>query len=219
MKTFRSCGAALAIAALVSALPAAAQPRPVEAEDLFKIAFLESAQISPDGAHVAVVRSHMNGPKNTYESTVLLVDVANGATTDVTRGTHDGDIAWAPDSKSLYFVRADKKKHPQIFRYELKGGAVKQLTSIKDSASGPTPSHDGRRVAFTVTETDPSHATYVDFAKAGFKPAEDEQKTDIRAIDTMGFEVNGAGYVYDKHAHIWVMNADGTGAHALTSGK
>ncbi len=219
MNTFRWCAAALAIAALICATPAAAQPRPVAAEDLFKIAFLENAQISPDGKHVAVVRTRMNGPKNTYESTVLLVDVANGVTTDITRGKHDGDTAWAPDSKFLYFVRPDKKKRPQIFRYTLNGGKITQLTSVKDGASGPVPSHDGRRIAFTVTQTDAAHATYVDFAKAGFKPGKDEQKTDIRTIDTMGFEVNGAGFVYDKHAHIWVVNSGGGGARALTSGK
>ena len=218
MKSLRLLIAVAAMATFGVVVPASASARPVAAEDLFKLTFLDGAQISPDGKNVAVVRRRMNGPKNTYETTVLLVNVANDRVSDVTSGTHDGDLAWAQDSKSFYFVRPDKQKHGQIFQYTLETGKIAQLTHIKDGAAGPAPSHDGKRIAFTVTQTDPPHATYVDFAKAGFAPSKTEKTTDIRTIDKMQFQLNGAGYVYDKHAHIWTMNADGSNARALTSG-
>ena len=218
MKTLRFFIAVFVAAAIGAAMPTAAHAAPVAAEDLFKLTFLDGAQISPDGKEVALVRKRMNGPKNTYDTTVLLVDVATGHAADITHGTQDGDLAWSPDSKSLYFVRPDKQKHGQIFRYALSDGKIVQLSKLKDGASGPSPSHDGKRIAFSVTETDPAPRAYVDFAKAGFQPSKSELKSDIRTITTMQFTLNGAGYVYDKHTHIWVMDADGSNAHAITSG-
>ena len=218
MKTLRSFVASVAVAALAAALPAGAAARPVAAEDLFKLTLVDDAHISPDGAHVALVRSRLDGPKNSYDTTVLVVDVATARITDATRGTHDGSPAWSPDSKAFYFTRPDAKHRPQIFRYDLAGGRITKLTNVKDGASSPLPSHDGKRIAFTVTKTDPAPPARIDFAKAGFKPAKAERTSDIRTINDMDFEVNGAGFVYDKHAHIWMMNADGTRAHSLTSG-
>jgi dipeptidyl aminopeptidase/acylaminoacyl peptidase len=217
----RSC-AALAGAlcfAFGATAPSQAATRPVVAEDLFKVRLLGGAEISPDGSRVAVTQSMMDGPDDTYDSTIDLIDVATGQTIDATRGKHDSDAAWAPDGKSFYFVRKLDKKKPQIYRYTIADQRIAQITDVKEGATGPVPSHDGSRVAFTVVETDPVHDTYVDFAKAGFTPKKSEQKTDVRTIDTMHFEVNGMGYVYDKHQHIWVMNADGTQARALTSGQ
>jgi len=199
--------------------PAWAAPRPVVAEDLFKLRLLSGAAISPGGTQVAVTVSTPDGPDDTYDSTIDVVDVASGKTIDATRGKHDSDAAWAPDGKSFYFVRHPAKKKPQIFRYSLADQAIAQITNVKDGATTPVPSNDGRRVAFTVVETDPAHAAYIDFAKAGFTPKKSQTTTDIRTIHVMHFEVNGKGYVYDKRAHIWVMNADGSQPRALMSGR
>jgi dipeptidyl aminopeptidase/acylaminoacyl peptidase len=205
-------------AALIVLSPLAAPARPMTAEDLFRINLLDQASISPDGAHVIVVRQRMNGPKNRYDSTVLLVDVAHATTDDATKGTEDGDTAWSPDSKSFYFVRPAKKT-PQIFRYDLATGKITQITHVKNGASGPVPSNDGKHLAFTVVDTDAAPPAQIDFAKADFTPSKDEQKSDIRTINTLFWTVNGAGFVYDKHPHIWVSNADGSGAKQITFGR
>ena len=213
----------LALVALLgasSAAPlAAATMRPVAAEDLFHLKFLQDAQISPDGTLVTSTQSVFNGPKDGYDTTILLIDVKDGATIDATRGTQDGGVAWAPDGKSFYFERSAPKSRPQVYRYTIATKRIVQVTHVKNGATGAVPSHDGKRVAFTVVETDPAPPAFIDFAKAGFTPKASQKKSDIRRITDMDFEANGAGYVYDKHPHIWVMNADGSGAHALTSGK
>jgi dipeptidyl aminopeptidase/acylaminoacyl peptidase len=205
------------VAFLVAVIPAVA--RPVTAEDLYRFVFLSSANISPDGRHVAVISTRVDGPKNAGNSTILLVDVATGRTFDATKGKHDGDIGWMPNSAGFAFVRPDKKTHkPQIFTYDLTGGKIAQLTHLKDGAAGPVYSFDGKRIAFTVNQTDPAHAAWVDFKKAGFTPPKGQRTSDIRVITDMHYEANGAGFVYDQHAHIWVMNSDGSHPVALTSG-
>jgi dipeptidyl aminopeptidase/acylaminoacyl peptidase len=211
------------IAALVFTLalyPLASAAATVAPEDLYKITFLSTAAISPDGRYVLVEASRANGPKNTYDRTIELVDVASGKLThEITGRAGDGDFAWMPDSRSFVFVRALDKQKPQLYRYTLAAGKVVELTHIKQGVSGPVVDHAGDRIALEVTDTDPAHAAYIDFAKAGFTPNEAQTKSDVRIIDQLFFETNGQGYTYADHQHIWTVDADGGHATQLTSGK
>ncbi|HZZ64632.1 MAG TPA: S9 family peptidase, partial [Candidatus Baltobacteraceae bacterium] len=127
---------------------------------------------------------------------------------------------WSPDSARIAFVRAGAKKgeRSQIFAYELAGGRVHQITHVKDGADSPLYSHDGRHIAFTSTTIAAPHAAYIDFHAAGFTPKKEQRKSDIRIVNQMHFQENGAGYIYDRFTHIWIVNADGSSAHPLTSG-
>ncbi len=211
---------AVLTAFILGLVPIAAAAAPVAPEDLFKMTFLSNALISPDGTHVLVESSRMNGPKNTYDRTIDLVDVATGALTpNVTKRVGDGDYDWMRDGKSFVFVRTLDKQKPQLYRYTLAGGAAVQLTHIKNGVSSPVVSHSGDRIALSVTDTDPAHDAYVDFAKAGFTPTSAQKKSDVHLIDELFFQANGAGYTYQDHQHIWTIDADGSHPKQLTSGK
>ncbi|MBV8147453.1 MAG: S9 family peptidase [Candidatus Eremiobacteraeota bacterium] len=215
-----SCKSVLILIALGFVLARGAQAAPVVPEDLFKMTFLSNALISPDGTHVLVESSRMDGPKDTYDRTIELVDVASGKLThNVTKHAGDGDYDWMPDGRSFVFVRSAKKQKPQLYRYTLATGAVAQLTHLKQGVSSPNVSHDGKRIALQVTDTDPPHDAYIDFAKAGFTPKKEQGKSDIRIIDELFFETNGQGYTYQDHQHLWTIDADGSHAKQLTSGK
>ncbi len=208
--------AALLLAFYPVALPAA----PVAPEDLFKLTFLSSAAISPDGTHVLVEASRMNGPKDTYDRTIELVNVTGGKLThDVTKHVGDGDFAWMPDGRSFVFVRTAGKSKPQLYRYTLADGSVVQLTRIAQGVANPQVSHRGDRIALTVTETDPAPNAYIDFSKAGFTPKDSQKKSDIQSIDGLFFQANGQGYTYRDHQHIWTVQADGSHPTQLTSGQ
>jgi dipeptidyl aminopeptidase/acylaminoacyl peptidase len=211
---------AVLTALMLGLVPIGATAAPVAPEDLFKMTFLSNALISPDGTHVLVESSRMNGPKDTYDRTIDLVDVATGTLTqNVTKHVGDGDYDWMRDGKSFVFVRTIEKQKPQLYRYSLAGGAVVQLTHIKNGVSSPVVSHSGDRIALTVTDTDPAHDAYVDFSKAGFTPATSEKKSDVHLIDELFFQANGAGYTYQDHQHIWTIDADGSNPKQLTSGR
>jgi len=209
------------LAALLAALsPLAVSAAPVAPEDLFKLTFLSNAALSPDGAYVLVEASRMNGPKDSYDRTVELVNVSTGKLThNVTNHTGDGDYAWMPDSRSFVFVRSADKQKPQLYRYTLATGAIVQLTHIKQGVGSPVVSHAGDRIALSVTDTDPPHDAYIDFGKAGFTPKASQKKTDIHIIDQLFFETNGQGYTYQDHQHVWTVNADGSHPLQLTSGE
>jgi dipeptidyl aminopeptidase/acylaminoacyl peptidase len=211
---------AVLTALILGLFPIAAAAAPVAPEDLFKMTFLNSALISPDGTHVLVESSRMNGPKNRYDRAIDLVDVATGTLMhNVTKHVSDGDYDWMPDGRSFVFVRTLEKQKPQLYRYTLAGGTVVQLTHIKNGVSGPVVSHGGDRIALTVTDTDPAHDAYIDFSKAGFTPASSQKKSDVHLIDELFFQANGAGYTYQDHQHIWTIDADGSHPKELTSGR
>ena len=71
---------ALLAAALIALSPSPALARPITAEDTFHFSLLDQAQISPDGTRVIVVQKRMNGPKDRYDSTILLIDIVRGTT-------------------------------------------------------------------------------------------------------------------------------------------
>jgi dipeptidyl aminopeptidase/acylaminoacyl peptidase len=200
--------------------PVAAAAAPIAPEDLYKVTFLSGAVISPDGAHVLVEASRMDGPKDSYDRTIELVDVVSGQLThNVTNHMGDGDYDWMPDGRSFVFVRTLQKQKPQLYRYTLTTGAIAQLTHIKDGVSSPVVSHGGDRIALSVTDTDPAAAAQVDFGKAGFTPKDDQKKSDVRVIDQLFFQTNGQGYTYRDHQHIWTIAADGSHPLQLTSGN
>ena len=195
-------------------------PAPVLPEDLFKLTLLSNASISPDGTRVLVEASRLNGPKDTYDRTIELVDVPSGRLThNITKRVGDGDFAWMPDGQSFVFVRTVAKQKPQLYRYALATGRVVQLTHISQGVSSPVPSHAGDRIALTVTDTDAAPDAQIDFSKAGFSPNAAQKKSDIRIVDQLFFEANGQGYTYRDHAHIWTVEADGSHPKQLTFGK
>jgi dipeptidyl aminopeptidase/acylaminoacyl peptidase len=203
---------------VLGASPAGAAGRPVKAEDLFKLSLISSAVISHDGSRVAYVVSKLDGPKNTYLSNIWIADVASGRTSQLTRGDSDGDPAWSPDDKWLAFDSGRAAKS-QIYRIALGGGEAQRLTELPNGAFGPTWSHDGSRILFGSTTVDKKPPTRIDFKAAGFTPKDEQQQSDVRIITVQHYEDNGQGETYDRHAHLWLMAADGTGQKALTSGN
>lgn len=213
------CAALTALSILLFApVPAAAAGRPVRAEDLFKIAYAGSPQISPDGKLVVFVVSKMNGPQDRYDTNLWLADVASGRVRQLTHKGIDNSPVWAPGGGSFAFVRSEPKKKPQIFSYDVRTGRITKLTNVKTGASAPVFSNRGTLIAFSSTTIDEPGPAEIDFARAGFTPKKTQRKSDVRQIDTMHFQANGAGEVDKYHQHIWVMNADGSKARALTSG-
>ncbi|HEY9180733.1 MAG TPA: hypothetical protein VIO32_08425, partial [Candidatus Baltobacteraceae bacterium] len=206
--------------ALLLPVSAQAAQRPVAAEDLYKIVFVGNPQISPDGRRVVFEARRMNGPKDKYATDLYLVRTDGTGLQRITHDGKDGSPNWAPDSRSFAFVRGPQKKggKPQIFTYNVATGAIKQLSHVKDGAGSPVYSHDGRHIAFSVVAVQTPPPAQADFKAAGFKPSKDQRNSDIRIIHHLYFETNGEGFTYNMFPHIWVMNADGSGAHALTSG-
>ena len=215
--TPRHCALVLALALLAPAVSPASGRSPVRAEDLFALSLVSAPAISPDGRFVAFVVSRMNGPRDRYDRNVWLVRTNGGTPFALTHDGASDNPAWSPTSRRVAFVRAVAGT-PQIFSYALASTKTVQLTHLAAGAYGPVWSHDGTRIAFASVTTDAQPPAQVDFAAAGFTPSPAQRTSDIRQIDVERYEVNGLGYTYDKHQHLWVMRADGAQPRALTGG-
>ena len=188
--------------------------RPLQAD------VLEQRGISPDGTHVLVEASRMNGPKNSYDRTIELVDVSSGSLThNVTKHVGDGDLrvdAGRPQLRLRSDGREAEAAALPLHACDRRGRRSSRTSSKAfRRRSSRTPATASRSA---VTETDPAHERYVDFAKAGFTPKDSQKKSDINVIDQLFFETNGQGYTYRDHQHIWTVDADGSHAEAAHVG-
>src|SRR2546427_11240067 len=144
---------AFVFAALLVAVPHAATKRPLTETDLFKFTWLADPQISPDGSTVAFVRVVVNEKDDRYESSVFAVPTSGSdSPRQLTSGLRDTSPRWAPNGKSLAFVRAidkDGKTQPaQIYLLPLDGGEARALTDLPRGASSPVWSPNGKTIAF-----------------------------------------------------------------------
>ncbi|MBB2911836.1 dipeptidyl aminopeptidase/acylaminoacyl peptidase [Streptosporangium becharense] len=85
-------------------------------------------KVSPDGRLVACVRGVHGAADRVPESALWIVDLATGEGRPAGGGLWPVDVAWAPDSRSL-FVAADHLGRRPIFRVPADGSAPVRLTS------------------------------------------------------------------------------------------
>ena len=104
----------------------------------------ETPRWSPDGSKIAVSLWQPGGYKD-----VWILD-AQGKKLD--EATHDraidGAPAWSPDGKYIYFS-SDRTGIYNLFAYELETKTLFQITNVIGGAFSPSPSPDGKTLAFT----------------------------------------------------------------------
>jgi dipeptidyl aminopeptidase/acylaminoacyl peptidase len=208
--------------------------KPLSAEDLYAFKFVEDAQISPDGQHLAFVKVDVDKLGNKYERHIWLTQLGekNTQPRQFTFGAKS-DFAprWAPDGRTLAFVSVRGGK-PQIYLIGLDGGEARALTSMPNGAVNPVWSHDGKRVAFFSEanaeerakedsgESEPPPADALEAKHRGERQEQKEkQKVDPRVITGLPYRT-GTEYLDDRHTHIYVIEvADDAKPHRITDGE
>ncbi len=123
--------------------------RPITAEDLNKIHYVQDPQISPDGCWAAFVKVTPDPLEKTYKRNIWLYPMAGGEAFQLTRGDRDSQPSWSPDGRQLAFVSSRAGK-PQIYLLPTAGagGEARTLTSMENGAHTPDWSPDGQQIAF-----------------------------------------------------------------------
>jgi len=208
------------LAALMLAIPAAAQKRLITEKDLLQFKWVADPQISPSGARVAYVLVEVNEKDDRYDTSIWLVDAAGGAPRRMTAGPRDGAPRWSPDGRTLAFTRggAAPGEATQIYLLSLEGGEGRKLTDLPRGAGAAVWSPDGKAIALSST-TKPED---IERKKKGEK---EPKKSDVLVINRAVYRFNNAGFLdADRPSHIWTVPVDlarmePAEAKQITSGK
>jgi dipeptidyl aminopeptidase/acylaminoacyl peptidase len=195
---------------------------PLTADDLSRFRWVDHVRLSPSGDRVAyqVTWGDMEARQNLGR--VLLGPAGSGAParelrTDVGR---DHSPEWSPDGKRIAFF-SRRGARDQLFVAEAGGGEeaeAVQLTAIPDGvSSAPAWSPDGSTLAFLGrVPADPD--AVVDDPRP---PEGDEQLRRppvARVVRRLDYKRDGVGFLDGRHAHLFVVAADGGEPRQLTTG-
>jgi len=148
VNTMRIAAAVLVL--IMTAMPAAAGPRPYTTADIHQLKAVSDPQLSPDGLWVAYVVTTTDIAENRRNADIWLVPAAGGEARRLTyhRGS-DTAPRWSPDSSTLAFLSARYQGKPQVHLLPLAGGEAKRITEVHGGVGHPWWAPDGRSLLFS----------------------------------------------------------------------
>nr|MBN1229353.1 PD40 domain-containing protein [Anaerolineae bacterium] len=197
------------------------EKRPVTAEDLHQIAYVEDPRVSPDGAYIAYVHLTVDKIENGYKRHIWLMTTDGGKPVQVTRGGKDSSPRWSPDGKTLAFVSARNEK-PQIFLLPIggTGGEARQLTKLENGATSPAWSPDGTTLAFlgrvnaaergkedSGEKDSPPANKFEAKQRKELKEYEEQQRWDPRPLHRIPYRA-GTSFLDDRHAQVYLISVE-----------
>lgn len=184
------------------------------AESLYQFERITDHQISPDGSHILLARERLNRQTLKKYSDLWLIRQSDGAQRRFTYGDYtDSAPRWSPDGAMIAFLsnRLDESQ-PQLFILPFHGGEARPLTDLKGTFLGFEWSPDSQHIAFAFRKKD---------ADALAREADENKKKlgiVARHITRVTYKLNGAGYLPQEKAHLWVVNVADGQATQLTDG-
>jgi dipeptidyl aminopeptidase/acylaminoacyl peptidase len=198
----------------------------MSAEDVYRWKWVADPQVSPDGSKIAYVVKTIDQEAGEYRHAIWIVPTSGhiGEARRFTYGPkNDHSPRWSPDGAWLAFIsdregeggtdsKGDKargKGKPQLWLIAADGGEAQQLTFLRNGASHPVWSPDGKYLSFT--------------SKTGGEeePDEGEGKKKMpkaRKITRLWYRLDGVGWVYEQRKHIFIVPVEGGEPRQLTDG-
>jgi dipeptidyl aminopeptidase/acylaminoacyl peptidase len=246
-RTSGCLSAAVALAAVLAGdtVSFAQARRPLSLIDLAGIPRILDAQLSPDGQSVAYMLTRADWSANRAVGHIWRQPVSGGAPVQVTTG--DGETAprWSPDGSSLLFLARAADGNTQIFLTAGGGGAVREITRHATSVSQPAWSPDGSTIFFLATDVRPPEQRERERLRDDVYAFEEDarqrhlwrvtvatgsaQKVTDGVFSVVGYRLARDGrqiavrraptplIADESRTEVWLMNADGRNARAVTS--
>lgn len=116
----------------------------MQPQDHFQLKLPGDPQISPDGSHVAYVRTRADVDTDSWLTELCVIDRVSGAQHELGKASQP---LWAPDGRSLVFVRSAVGGF-MIERWRCDSAARDALTTLEHEPSALAWSPDGEHLAF-----------------------------------------------------------------------
>lgn len=177
----------------------------LQATDVFEIVTATDPQISPDGQTVVFVRNFASITADRRYSNLWRVGTDGSGLRPLTSGLfHDGSPRWSPDGSRLAFV-SDRDGSAEVHVLWPESGTMARITQLEGGPNGLAWSPDGRWLAFTTVVSGKSPR----IAELPTPPEGAEWAKPARVIDRLVYRANGAGYLPEGFAQLFVVPADG----------
>lgn len=168
---------------------------------------------SPDGRRIAFTTTDVKGLSHISVAVVG----TSGTATDLTNGVAvDGDPSWSPQGDRIVFDRVTNGSS-DLWAVDLRGRATPLTRGTALDEANPSWAPDGKHIAFDAADAKGNVDVYVlDVATGEARRLTQEPGLDFQpAWSPDGSQL---AFTSDRSGDwdIWVMNADGSGAHDLS---
>ncbi len=171
----------------------------MRASDIDKLVSVGRPDIAPNGSFAVFAASHPDLEANRNVGQLWRVELPDGAPIRLTRGVADSSPRLSPDGRQIAFLRADAKGKPQVHVVSAGGGEPVQATDAAAGVGAFAWSPDGARLAYTARVVEPG--------RYGSVEGLDADAESPRRITGIRWHANGLGYLSDRPAHVFVVEA------------
>ena len=183
--------------------------------DVFGLEWAADPQISPDGSQVVYVRSSNDILRDRARTDLWILDSDGEEHRPLTSSGRAGSPRWSPGGGRLAYVEGGEDG-AQLWVRWMDTGQTARLTGLTESPGALSWSPDGHWLAFSMLVPEKKDP-YV--AEMPGKPQGAEWAPPLKVIDEMNYRADGAGYLEEGYAHIFVVPSHGGVPRQLTAGS
>ncbi|RSL34436.1 S9 family peptidase [Salibacterium salarium] len=187
--------------------------RPITSDDLKKINVVSEPQISRDGEKYAFVQKKIGDDLN-YYSHLFIHHHTDDIPIQWTFGkVKDHSPRWSQDGTELAFV-SNRSGMDQIWVMSSAGGEPRQLTAVKNGATNPIWSPNGKYLLFSTSLRADESITLVD---ENHTEDSDTQKEPV-VVNKLRYKSDDKGFRKEKRSHLALLHLKTNEINILTDG-
>lgn len=201
-------GAVVSSFCVLASAPRAADSRPLEMDDLFRLKRLADPQVSPDGRWIAYTATVVNKDENSSNSDVWLAPASGGDSRPLTNSPkQDRHPRWSPDGRWIAF-ESNRGGDFQIYVIRVDGGEAMQVTTLSTEAQQPVWSPDGKHLAFvSAVFPEYSERSFPESNEANKKKLQEREESKVKArLITQLLYRHWDSWVDGKRQHLFVVS-------------